>query len=327
MRLLTCLCLTLLLVVPARAVELKGNIFIHDPSVIVVDGVWASFATGVERAPDGGMPRTKSSPDGITWSETGPLPGGMPQWIVDELGFTPRNIWAPSISEHDGTWYLYYSASAFGKQTSVIGVMTHTAFDTSEPAAGWEDQGMVLRSNPGDDHNAIDPFRIDTIDGRAWLAFGSWWQGIRLTELDPVTGKALDPNDRVALAGRGGRGIEAPAILWRDPWYYLFVSFDHCCRGVASDYKIMVGRSETITGPYMDRDGKPMLEGGGTELLSTKGRYRGPGGQEVFKGPDGTPWLAFHYYDRNAGGAPKLYLAPANWTEDGWPAIDPLPED
>lgn len=318
------LILLALLAAPASARPLTGNIAIHDPSIAVLDGGLVSFATGVERAGDGGTVRTKISPDGIDWQESGALPGGLPDWIATELGYTPKNLWAPSVFARDGTHYLYYSASSFGRNDSAIGVMTNAALDPSDPTTGWEDQGMVIRSRAGDNFNAIDPFRTDS-DGRAWLSFGSFWDGIRLVELDPVTGKPLPDADILPIASRGGGAVEAPAILEHGGKFYLFVSFDRCCSGLASTYRIMVGRADTITGPYLDAEGKPMLEGGGTELVKTTGRYRGPGGQEVFM-RDGEPWLVFHYYDRDQGGMPKLYLAPIIWSTDGWPSIAPLAE-
>ncbi|WP_404401602.1 arabinan endo-1,5-alpha-L-arabinosidase [Pelagibacterium halotolerans] len=303
---------------------LSGNIFIHDPSVVVIEGTFASFATGVERAADGGTPRTKSSPDGLTWTETGALQGGQPEWIADALGRMPPNLWAPSISEYEGTHYLYYAASTFGSNNSAIGLMTNDAFDATDPATGWRDQGMVLRSHRSDAYNAIDPFRIDT-EGGAWLAFGSFWDGIHLVEIDPRSGKRIDDAEPLLIASRHGGAIEAPAILEHDGGYFLFVSFGHCCRGVASDYRIMVGRSDAVTGPYRAKDGADMREGGATEVLASDGRYRGPGGQEAFMGPDG-PMLAYHYYDAAAGGRPKLGLAPLSWDAEGWPVIGPFPE-
>lgn len=304
--------------------ELAGNIHIHDPSIIVTPSGWASFATGVEGAPDQGMPRTKSSPDGLTWTETGAIPGGLPSWVGKELGYRPRNIWAPTVSVHDGVTYLYYSASRFGRNNSVIGVMTNPAFDATKPADGWVDQGLVFRSKSGDWLNAIDPFRIDTGD-RAWLAFGSYWDGIRMIEVDPVTGLRKGEDEPLRLASRNGEAVEAAAILEHDGHFYLFVSFDACCRKLDSTYRIMVGRADAVTGPYLDRDGTPMLDGGGTELLKGTGRFIGPGGQEVFTA-EGEPWLAFHYYDGEDGGTPKLQLAPLGFDAEGWPEIGLLPE-
>lgn len=127
-----------------------------------------------------------------------------------------------------------------------------------------------------------------------------------------------------SLASRQGGAIEAPSILEHDGRFYLFVSFDLCCRGVASTYSIRVGRAEAVTGPYVDRDGKPMMEGGGTMVMSAAGDVRGPGGQEAFATPDGDI-LVFHYYSIRAGGAHKLQIARIRWSEDGWPTLDPLP--
>lgn len=311
-----------LLATPAAAQPLTGNIAIHDPSIAVLDDGFASFATGVEGSRDGGQIRTKTSPDGIDWQEAGAIPGKMPEWVITEFGFTPKNIWAPSVTEHDGTHYMYYSVSSFGKNDSVIGLMTNDDLKAATPNEGWEDHGLVIRSRAGDDFNAIDPFRIDTGD-QAFLAYGSYWQGIRLVEIDPVSGMPLGGAETSFIASRNGDAVEAPAILEHDGRFYLFVSFDACCRGIASTYRIMVGRADAITGPYLDRDGKQMLEGGGTELLSKQGRFIGPGGQEVIQ-RDGAPWLVFHFYNQLQGGTPNLYMAPLLWSEDGWPALAPL---
>lgn len=306
---------------PLAAQPLTGNVAIHDPSIAVLDDGFASFATGVEGARDGGQIRTKTSPDGIDWQESGAIPGGMPAWITTEMGFTPKNIWAPSVTQHGGTAYMYYSASTFGRNDSVIGLMTNDDLKAADPTAGWEDQGLVVRSRDGDDFNAIDPFRIDTGDA-AWLAYGSYWQGIRLVEIDPASGMPLDGAEARFIASRNTDAIEAPAILEHDGKFFLFVSFDACCRGIGSTYRIMVGRADAITGPYLDKAGKPMLDGGGTQLLATTDRFIGPGGQEVFM-RDGQPWLAFHFYNGDQYGTPNLYLAPILW-DDGWPALDPL---
>lgn len=302
---------------------LNGNTAIHDPSIIVTEDGWASFATGVERAADGGTIRTKFSADGITWAETGALPGGMPDWVKPELGFMPPNIWAPSVFVRDETVYLYYAVSRFGRNNSAIGLLTNDAFDARRPTEGWQDRGMVFRSRRDDWLNAIDPYRIDVGD-RAWLAFGSYWDGIRMIELDPATGWRRSEGEPLRLASRNGEAVEAATLLEHDGRFYLLVSFDACCRGLDSTYRIMMGRAETVAGPYLDRTGKPLLEGGGTELLATTGRYHGPGGQEVVD-VRGTPWLAFHFYDGEAGGTPRLQLAPIGWTADGWPELGPLP--
>ncbi len=305
---------------------LSGDVRIHDPSVIVVDGAWVAFETGQEGGLYRGAVRVKTSPDGLTWTNAGSVGKGLPKWVRKELGFQPLNLWAPSISRHGDTYYLYYSASVFGINTSAIGLATNGRFDPRTPGEGWDDQGLVLKTNGRDDYNAIDPFRVDTTDGRAWLAFGSFWSGIKMVEIDAVTGKRLGGDDTMhALASRGGAGIEAASILEHDGRVYLFTSFDQCCSGLDSTYRIMVGRADAITGPYADADGTPMMQGGGTEVLARTGRFIGPGGQEAFIGPDGE-MLAYHYYDGDDLGVAKLQISPIRWSDDGWPRLDPLPQ-
>ncbi len=183
----------------------------------------------------------------------------------------------------------------------------------------------MLASNGRDDFNAIDPFRIDTSEGRAFLSYGSFWSGIRLIELDPESGMVL-PDDKPVhgIAGRGGAGIEASSILEHGGKFYLFVSFDQCCKALNSTYNIRVGRADQVTGPYLDRDGRSMLEGGGTLLLGSTGRVIGPGGQEALLTSKGE-MLTYHYYDGDDLGVAKLQFTPLRWTQDGWPELDALP--
>src|SRR5271165_5596589 len=120
--------------------------------------------------------------------------------------------------------------------------------------------------------------------------------------------------------GRHGGAIEASSILEHDGKFYLLVSFDQCCKGVSSTYNIRVGRADRVEGPYLDRDGKDMLEGGGSLVLATTGRFIGPGGQEAVKTSKGE-MLAYHYYDGADGGASKLQFSPLRWSPDGWPEL------
>jgi arabinan endo-1,5-alpha-L-arabinosidase len=105
-------------------------------------------------------------------------------------------------------------------------------------------------------------------------------------------------------------------------YYYLFVSFDRCCRGKDSTYKIVVGRASKITGPYMDRDGKPMMEGGGTLVLEGNEAWKGPGHQAVLL-EEKRDLLVFHSY-RSDTGRPTLQISTMTWNE-GWPRAGALP--
>ena len=322
------LALALLVAAPLRAAEpqpqMTGDVQIHDPSVIEMDGRFVALGTG-QQGPTHGAIRAKTSPDGVRWTEAGVIGQGPPAWARAALGFKPSNVWAPSISRRGKTVFLYYCLSSFGRNESAIGLMTNASFDPLKPGDGWQDQGLVLMSKDGDDFNAIDPFRIDASDGRAYLAFGSFWSGIKLGELNPETGKLTHPDTPpVALASRNGGAVEAASILEHDGKFILFVSFDQCCKGVAATYNIRVGRADRIEGPYRDKDGTAMLEGGGSLVLATKGRSIGPGGQEAVKTSKGE-WLAYHYYDGDAAGAAKLQFSPIVWSADGWPELGPLP--
>jgi arabinan endo-1,5-alpha-L-arabinosidase len=228
------------------------------------------------------------------------------------------NVWAPELVEHDGTWYLYYSASTFGKNTSVIALATNTTLDPDDPASEWVDRGPVIASAGGDDFNAIDPGVATDDDGTPWMSFGSFWSGIRMVELEWPSGVRADDAEPLRVADRGAppNAIEAPYLLEHDGDWFLFVSRDNCCRGADSTYRIAVGRADAPTGPFVDRDGVPLLEDGGTVLLETEGRHIGPGGQSVADG-----MMALHYYDRDLNGQFQLALVPLGWDAEGWPEL------
>ena len=176
--------------------------------------------------------------------------------------------------------------------------------------------------------NTNDPKHNETNNNHTKHTYGSYWSGIKLRELDPKTGKLLEtagtpaynmPVYALAAHGDGG-SIEASSILEHDGKFYLFVSYDQCCQGVNSTYRIMVGRADKVTGPYVGKTGTPLLDNGATELQKAIGRYIGPGGQEPVKTPDGDR-LIYHYYDGEDGGMSKLQITPIQWTEDGWPEL------
>src|SRR3984885_12027954 len=203
--------------------QMTGDVQIHDPSVIEIGGQFVAVGTG-QQGPTHGAIRVKTSPDGIRWTDAGLIGEGPPAWARAALGFKPSNVWAPSISRRGQTVFLYYCLSSFGHNTSAIGLMTNASFDPLKPGEGWRDQGLVLMSRDGDDFNAIDPFRIDTSDGRAYLAFGSFWSGIKLSELNPETGKLIRMDaPRIALASRHGGAIEAASVIEHDGKFILFV--------------------------------------------------------------------------------------------------------
>ena len=145
-------------------------------------------------------------------------------------------------------------------------------------------------------------------------------------KIDPTTGKfAADDTTNYHLADRSQgpdhtTAIEAPFIVQHAGKWYLFVSFDFCCRGVDSTYNVRVGRSNSVTGPYIDRDGVPLTEGGGTLILSEYGQWKDPGHNGVLI-EDNIFWMVYHAYDANQIGIPKLRIESIGWDVDGWPSM------
>jgi arabinan endo-1,5-alpha-L-arabinosidase len=303
----------------ASPVAVAGDISVHDPELVVTKDAWYVFSTGDLKKGDG-APQIRRSPDqGRTWTYVGTVWDAVtrPAWAYKKVPLL-TNFWAPDVTEHDGTYYLYYAASSFGSNTSVIGVATNTTLDPDDPRYAWVDHGEVLGSGSVDDFNAIDPGVLTAGDGTPWMAFGSFWGGIQLLPLQWPSGKpaaGAEPK-RIAIRDSDTNPIEGPVLVRHGSYYYLFVSRDYCCKGTGSTYQIAVGRSETVTGPYVDRDGREMAAGGGTVLLTSEGNMIGPGGQSY---DDGN--LAFHYYDGAADGAPTLAIRRVAWTDDGWPVV------
>lgn len=289
---------------------------IHDPSSIVSsNGEYWLFGTG---------PGVQSyrSKDLRNW-ERGPRAFEQPPaWIRDAVpaNRNGNDFWAPDVIRVGERYLLYYSVSSWGKNASVIALASNRTLDPENPDYRWTDEGIVIRSTPGtDDFNAIDPAATLDADGNLWLSFGSFWGGIMLVQLDPKTGLRIAPDSPIHPLAKKDQ-IEAPSIHRHGRHYYLFVNWGLCCRGVNSTYNIRVGRSERITGPYLDKDGKDMRRGGGTLLLGSEGPFVGPGHPSIFVEGD-RQWLAVHFYDATNRGRGTLALRPLTWDADGWPVV------
>src|SRR5262249_38274802 len=152
------------------------------------------------------------STDLVHWTSIGPVFTTVPAWVTQTLGFTPNDLWAPDISFFDGQYHLYYAGSSFGTNNSVIGLATASTLDPADPHYGWTDHGLVLRSPPADNVNAIDPNLAFDAAGQPWLAFGSFWDGIKMRRIDGATGMPAD-STLYSLASRFGASIEAASIV------------------------------------------------------------------------------------------------------------------
>lgn len=288
---------------------------IHDPVMVKEGDAYYVFSTGARLI-------IICSPDMVTWEFCGRVFERPPGWIITAVPGI-GDLWAPDIAYYNGRWQLYYSGSTFGSPRSVIGLATNVTLDPTSPEYSWVDEGLVIESTGAENWNAIDPNFIVDADGNPWLAFGSYWSGLKLIQLDPATGKpSAEAPTIYAIAQRptGSPAIEAAFIVHRHGYYYLFASFDQCCQGAGSTYNVRVGRAASITGPYLDRDGMPMLEGGGTLILQAYDRWRGPGHNGIFQ-EGATDWIVYHAYDARQSGISKLRIESLGWDAEGWPYL------
>ncbi|MDQ8180753.1 family 43 glycosylhydrolase [Pelagicoccus sp. SDUM812005] len=311
----------------------REDVVAHDPVIIKEADTYYLFTTGPGVS-------VWSSSDMVHWTMQDPVFDTAPSWATELVSGFKGHMWAPDISYHDGRYILYYSVSTFGSNDSCIGMASNVTLDASRPDFEWKDHGVVVRSEPGlQDWNAIDPNLIFDETGQPYLAFGSFWSGLKLMPLNEELARVEQGAEPIAIASRrfelksagpgeapvvreGNDAIEGPFIYRKGEYYYLFASVDFCCRGKDSTYKMVYGRSRDIRGPYLDREGHSMLKGGGTLLKEGDQRWQGLGHNGI-SNIDGVEYAVFHGYDGETDrGLPKLHIEVLRWTEDGWPVLE-----
>jgi arabinan endo-1,5-alpha-L-arabinosidase len=304
----------------------EGSEHTHDPAVLEFNGTYVSVSTSGQ-----GMGVVKTTKDFKTWKVHGPLLKENPNWLKKRVP-EHRSVWAPDIVVFGKKVRVYYCASRFfGGNDSVIGFLENDHFDPEKPTEGWVDHGEVIDSRKDRNfYNCIDADILIDQAKRHWLFFGSYFAGIYCVELDPATGKMLDaagkPPFQVArnTASREN-ALEGSCVLFKDGFYYLFVSYGLAAQGVRSTYQMMVGRSENPTGPFVDANGKAMTEGGHVNLLKTSPPMFSPGHNEVLRDSKGRWLTSYHFYDGRKywtdgkWGMPRVQVREMFWGEDGWP--------
>lgn len=308
--------------------------YVHDPVMAYEDGTYHAFYTGHHIG-------TMTSKDRKTWTirRDGVLKD-IPQWTRDSVpGFT-NHIWAPDVIQWKGRWWMAYSCSTFGKNTSAIGLLSASSLARGD----WRDEGCLVASRAQRDNwNAIDANFVEDDNGQLWLTWGSFWDGIQLAPLFMQTIEGGHQTLRLAgyprtVARRyyknapqnmqnptskyaGVNAIEAPFIMRHGGYYYLFVSWDYCCRGMESTYRVVVGRSQHVDGPYLDRDGVPMYAGGGTPVIEgDKKEFEAIGHNAAYSFADGDVYVS-HGYSIKHHGQSILVQRNIKWT-DGWPTLE-----
>ena len=228
--------------------------------------------------------------------------------------FEPKGgIWAPDINRIGTNYVLYYSMSRWGgEQTCGIGAAIADA-----PEGPFTDMGPLFRSNTIGVQNSIDQFYIEE-NGKKYLFWGSF-RGIYVIELSDDGLSVKDGAQKIQIAGTA---FEAVYIHKKKGYYYLFASVGSCCEGVNSTYKLVVGRSDSLLGPYYDRSGKPMLENGYTIVINANERFKGNGHcSEIVQDKKNNDWIFYHGVDAENPQGRKLLLDKIEWSRDGWPVI------
>lgn len=276
-----------------------------DPTVIKgKDGYFYVYATeGAEYNP------IYKSKDLVDWTFVG---GAFTK--DTRPNFEPKGkVWAPDINYIDGKYVMYYSMSVWGGEwTCGIGIAT-----ADKPEGPFADQGMLFRSNQIGVQNSIDPFYISD-KGRKYLFWGSF-RGIYYTEL---TDDGLQLKKDAPVKQIAGTAFEGTYIHKKGKYYYFFASIGTCCEGVASTYQLVVGRSKSLFGPYVDRSGKNMMENGYEVVIGKSERFVGNGhNSEIVKDGEGNDWMFYHGVDVKNPKGRVLLLDRIYWTEDGWPYV------
>lgn len=334
---------------PLRQAFETDTLMAHDPVLAWENGLFYLYSTGM------GI-QVATSRDLRTWTVQ---PRGalteIPAWTHDSVPGFRGHVWAPDIIHYRGRWWLAYSCSTFGRNTSAIGLASSPTLDFTDTLLyRWQDEGALVCSRERRDAwNAIDPNFVLDASGQPWLTWGSFWDGIQMVRLDPETmhmaqGEkpvtiarrialkdtlSVEPNPTSRFAGRNA--IEAPFITRHGDYYYLFVSHDYCCRGMKSNYKVVVGRSRNIQGPYLDRQGRDMASGGGSLVIEGDKIHFEAAGHCAFYHIHSAPHqqkthddhldlFICHGYSTHHNGQAILIQRPVRWTEDEWPELEEL---
>jgi arabinan endo-1,5-alpha-L-arabinosidase len=264
------------------------------------------------------------SHDLVNWEYQDNAFDARPEWVADDAG-----LWAPEVAFFNDQYYLYYTAPNTDAGGSAIGVAT-----SPSPTGPWTDAGApavephAADCCPGSRRWVFDTEVIEGDGGRRYLYYGSYFGGLSVRELS-ADGLTTDPatQTQVAISNR----YEGTQVIRRDGFYYLLASATDCCRGPLTGYSVFAGRSESPTGPFVDKEGVSLLAGrvGGTPVLSMNGnRWVGLGHHDVLTDFGGQQWMVYHAVDRfdpyfeGAVGFTKrpVLMDPLDWV-DGWPTV------
>jgi arabinan endo-1,5-alpha-L-arabinosidase len=323
----------------------KSDWHIHDPSRVINANSSQIISVTGKAQEDGykcGLETWRRTDPNSNWEPHECLFIDKPKWISKTVPTNDGAFWAPEFI--DKNRILYSVASNFddgGPSCTALAVAKKV-----EEEIIWEDSGAPLTCTTGTpakteggeiEVEAIDPAYIFSPDGKAYLITGGGL--IHGTEVNPQTFQPLsgnwfsldDPswktlargpkarNDEEGI-GDGYEWVEAPYVYYNNNYYYLFVNWGACCRGVDSDYNIRVGRSKKPLGPFYDKEGINMADGGGSLVLESEGAKRGPGHAGIWTNKKGRDILGLHYYDARRDGISLHDERKIVW-KNNWPTI------
>lgn len=299
---------------------------VADPSIVRGDdGYFYVFATG------GIMLRSE---DACTFEVVTNSVIPTPTWWQDlypnASGFA---IWAPDVIKIEDKWIYYYSLSAWGKCCGV-------GYAVSDTIDGpYEDKGKLFDLNEIEIQNCIDPHVFIDDDGSIYMSVGSF-QGLYLLELTDdgmglFGGVEYQRDNKTLIAGKAGgwdgSTYEGSYIIKKDGYYYYFGSAGTCCEQGNSTYRVYVGKSDNIRGPYKDSKGFSMtMSGSGStygELvlwagMSDEKDVVGTGHNSILRDDKGDYWIYYHAYSSKDNFITRhLFLDKLEWNDKGYPYV------
>ena len=321
-----------------------GTYNVHDPAVTRVGDTYYMYSTDAiyfQRRPSGekrpniktGNIQVRSSKDLVNWKFEGWAFDSIPQeakdWVLshaDNKGAT--NIWAPYPVHYKDKFRLYYCVSAFGLQTSYIGLA-----ESDSPLGPWKLKGEVVKTKRGDRMNAIDPSIVtDAATGKMWMMYGSYFGGLYEVELNVETGLTLHSGDQghfvATRANIRKDNIEAPEIIYQPKLkkYFLFTSYDP----LMTTYNVRVGRSDKPEGPFLDYFGHNLRDTiNHYPILTHPYQFKNHPGWAgvahcgVFANENGDFFMAHQGRLAPDNQLMVLHVREIKWTVDGWPVVSP----
>ncbi|MBJ8345707.1 family 43 glycosylhydrolase [Antrihabitans sp. YC2-6] len=282
-----------------------------DPSVVRADdGKYYMYTTADDWGDGNGVREMAifESTDLVEWSEAGTVFDDRPSWVPDGAG-----LWAPDVHSANGKYNLYYSVG--GVSDPCIGYAT-----APTPTGPWTDLGReVFCASDVGVGGTIDPYVWS--NGNSKTIFVGNFKGIFAI---PLNSAGTEPaGDPVQVADKR---FEAAYVKQHGGFYYLFVSAGNCCRAENTAYRVLVGRSAKLTGPYLDRKGQDLNEGGGALILAGDDKYAGPGHNAIATDDAGDDWIVYHATPRNDlyldSGVQRRegFIDKIEWA-NGWPEV------